>query len=65
MLSLSRPERRPEIVRENRAILEAMRAGDEPAVATATSRHIANARDSVLIRLADQSKSDRSSAASA
>ena len=65
MLSLSRPERRPEIVRENRAILEAMRAGDEPAVATATSRHIANARDSVLIRLADQATSERGTAESA
>ena len=65
LLSLSRTERRPEIVRENREILDAMRAGDEAAVGAATSRHIANARDSVLARLRDQAISERSTAANA
>jgi DNA-binding GntR family transcriptional regulator len=65
MLSLSRPERRPEIIRENRAILEALRGKDEEAVAAAVAIHIANARDSVLIRLKETAQNAVSAAANA
>jgi DNA-binding GntR family transcriptional regulator len=51
LLSIAGHERRASTVAEHAEMVDAMRARDEAAVAAATSRHIANARESVLERL--------------
>lgn len=58
-LSLSNLERRKITIKEHRAIVAAMRAHDEDAVAAAMSLHIAHARDSVLARRAEQDARNR------
>jgi len=60
LLSLANRERRALTADEHAAIVTALRARDEKAVALATALHIVNARESVLARL----REDDSSAAS-